>query len=361
VVVRIKRILITGAGGPAGVNFLEALKIAPEKMYLVGVDANKYFRHLIPTEKRHFVPSAISENYIETLNRLIEKERIEFVHPQPDIEVRVISENRERLKAKTFLPSKKAIEICQDKLKSAKVWKEKGIPVAKTVEIREKQELEKAFEELGSPIWIRARQGAGGRGSTLARDVETAVSWIKYWKARGERWEFIAQEYLPGRNLAFHSLWKDGELITSMARERLQYIYPHLSPSGITGTPAVQRTIHDKRVNEVGTQAVLAVDPNFSGIACVDLKENAEGIPCVTEINAGRMFTTSFFFAFASKVLYRDYRGNIPYLYIKLAYNEEIPEISKYNFLPPNIYWIRHIDAPAKLVKDGKIIGAMYR
>lgn len=360
-VVRIKRILVTGAGGPAGINFLKALKIAPEKMYLIGVDANKYFLHLIPTEERHFVPLATSENYIEALNRLIENERIEFIHPQPDIEVRVISENRERLKAKTFLPSKKAIEICQDKFKSAKLWKEKGIPVAKTVEIKKRQDLEKAFEELGTPLWIRARQGAGGRGSTLARNVETAVLWIGYWKARGEKWGFIAQEYLPGRNLAFHSLWKDGELITSMARERLQYIYPHLSPSGITGTPAVQRTIHDEKVNEIGTQAVLAVDPKFSGIACVDLKENAGGTPCVTEINAGRMFTTSFFFAYVSKVLYRDYRGNIPYIYTKLAYNENIPEIPKYNVLPPNIYWIRHIDAPAKLLKDGKIIGAMYK
>ena len=356
-----KRILITGAGGPAGVNFVKALKIAPEKMRLIGVDANRYFFYLIPTKKRYVVPSATAENYLETINMLIEKEKIEFLHPQPDIEVKVISENREKIKAKTFLPSKKTVQICQDKLESAKKWREKGVPTAKTIEINSEEDIELAIKELGKPLWIRARHGAGGKGSTLARNMETAVSWINYWRARGEKWEFIAQEYLPGRNLAFHSLWKNGELVTSMARERLLYIYPHLSPSGITGTPAVQRTIHDEKVNEIGTKAVLAIDPEFNGIACVDLKENSEGVPCATEINAGRMFTTSFFFAYAGKILYGDYRGNIPYLYTKLAYGEEIPELPKYNVLPPDIYWIRHIDAPAKLVKNGKTLGAMYK
>ena len=160
--------------------------------------------------------------------------------------------------------------------------------------------------------------------------------------------------------MAFHSLWKEGELVTSMARERIEYIYPYLAPSGITGTPAVQRTVHNKTVNEIGTEAVLAIDSAFNGIACVDLKENSEGTPCVTEINAGRMFTTSFFFSYASKVLRKDYWSNIPYLYTKLAFRENIPNLQKYNVLPENVYWIRHVDAPAKLVKGKKILGAMY-
>ena len=126
------------------------------------------------------------------------------------------------------------------------------------------------------------------------------------------------------------------------------------------GTPAVQRTVHDKAVNKTGTDAVLAVDSNFSGIASVDLKENKQGVPCVTEINPGRMFTTSFFFSYASKVLRKDYCANIPYLYTKLAYKEGIPEMPKYDILPADFYWIRHMDAPARLVKGNKVLGAMY-
>lgn len=357
----VKRILITGAGGPAGVNFTKSLKIAPEKMRLVGTEANQHYGSLALTDKMHFVPEADDPDYIDEIEEIIEKEKIEFVHPQPDIEVKAISENREKLNASTFLPSKTAVRICQDKLESAKKWKRRGIPIAKTFELKSESDVKRAFEELGSPLWMRAKMGAGGRGSTPANSLETALSWINYWKSRNMKWQFIAQEHLRGRNIGFHSLWKEGKLVTSMARERLQYIYPRLAPSGITGTPSVQRTIHDDKVNEVATEAVRAIDPEFNGIACVDLKENDKGIPCATEINAGRMFTTSFFFSYTSKKLFKNCHANFPYFYVKLGYKELIPNIPKYNILPEELYWIRHIDAPARLVKQGKVVGAMYK
>jgi hypothetical protein len=72
------------------------------------------------------------------------------------------------------------------------------------------------------------------------------------------------------------------------------------------------------------------------------------------------MFTTSFFFSYASKILRDDYGANIPYLYVKLAFKESIPNTQKYDALPENLYWIRHMDAPARLVKNSRIIGAMY-
>ncbi|MCW4024588.1 MAG: ATP-grasp domain-containing protein [Candidatus Bathyarchaeota archaeon] len=356
-----KRILCTGAGGPAGINFVKSLQIAPEQMHIVGTEASEYFQFMAPTKTTYKVPLAKDPSYIDTLNEIIQKENIDFLHAQPDVEVEVISENREKLNAPVYLPSKQAVLACQDKFESARVWKQKDIPVAKTILIKKEEDIDRAFEELGSPIWIRATHGAGGRGSTPADNRETAVSWIRYWKARNVDWEFIAQEHLPGRNIAFHSVWKDGELITSMSRERLEYIYAYLAPSGIMGTPAVQKTVHNEIVNKVGTEAVLAIDGNFSGIASVDLKENKDGVPCVTEINPGRMFTTSFFFSFASKVIRQDYAINIPYLYTKLAYKEEVPKLEKYNPLPAEVFWIRHMDAPGRIVFNGKIIGEMYQ
>lgn len=355
-----KRILCTGAGGPAGINFTMSLRAAPENMYLIGTDSNALYLHLAITDNKYLVPRAKDPSYIDKLNEIISKEKIEFLHAQPDVEVEVVSENREKLNAPVFLPSKAAVKACQDKLESARVWKKKGVPVARTIEIHKEEDIDRAFAEFGSPIWIRARSGAGGKGSTPADNRETAVSWINYWRGRKVDWEFIAQEHLPGINIAFHSIWKDGELVTSMARERIEYIYSYLAPSGITGTPAIQKTVHKEEVNKIGTDAVLSIDPKFTGIASVDLKGNTAGVPCVTEINPGRMFTTSYFFSYASKILRKDYFANIPYLAVKLGYKETIPEIPKYNCLPADVYWIRHMDAPAHLVKDNKVLGAMY-
>lgn len=305
-VLYMKRILVTGAGGPAGVNFIKSLRIAPEKFFIVGSDINKYYLELPDVDVRQLSIPCTHPNYIDFLNEVIKRYNIEMVHPQPDIEVRVISENREKIKAKTFLPRKETIRICQDKLKSAKIWEDAGIPVAKTIEIENEDSIEIAAKELGFPFWIRAASGAGGRGATPCYNLEMGKAWIKYWRTRGENWKFIAQEYLPGKNLAFHSIWKDGELIVSQVRERIEYIYPHLAPSGITGTPSVAVTVNRPDVDKIATECILAIDKKPSGIFCVDLKENKEGIPCPTEINAGRFFTTSLFFSQAGL--------NMPYI-----------------------------------------------
>jgi carbamoyl-phosphate synthase large subunit len=354
-----KRILITGAGGPAGVNFTQSLRIAPEKMRLVGAEANPYFAKLALTSEMYAVPKATESTYIDKLNEIIKLENIDFIHPQPDIEVRAISDNREKLNANTLLPTKKTIRICQDKLESARVWAKKGVLASRTIPLDDQDDIEKAFSEFGSPMWIRAKHGAGGKGSTPANCVETALSWINYWRSRGQNWEFIAQKYLQGRNIGFHSIWKDGELITSMARERIEYIYPHLAPSGITGTPAVQRTIHDDAANKVATKAVLAIEPDFDGIACVDLKEDNNGNPHATEINAGRMFTTSFFFSYASKKILNNYHANFPYLCVKLGCKEHLEKIPRYNILPKDLYWIRHMDSHPRLVRAGEMLGRL--
>lgn len=351
-----KKILVTGAGGPAGVNFLKSLDSVQEEMELYGTDINKFHKEFARkwTKKMFLVPRATSPDYIPKLNDVINEYGIEFVHPQPDIEVNIVSENRDKLDAKTFLPAKKTIRILQNKFESASIWKKRGFPSVKAIEIRPdhiEDDLKLALDSLGDTIWVRAKKGAGGTGSTPVKNVKTGLHWIKYWLSRGKDWEFIAQEYLPGRNVAFQSIFNDGELITSQARERLEYIYPYLAPSGVTGTPIVAKTIHDDHINEMATQAVISVDPKATGIFCVDMKGDRNGKMCPTEINAGRFFTTSYFFSTAGKK-YNIPKAIMPYILVKLAFGETIPEGPKYNVLPKDLFWIRHIDCGSHLVDE---------
>jgi len=223
------RVLLTGAGGPAGVNVIKSWKESPEPPFVLGTDCNTYhieFARPI-SDAISIVPRCSSPKYVDALNTLIEKYQIDFIHPQPDVEVRAISENREKLKVKHFLHPKETVRICQDKHESAKIWAAHGFPSVQSIPLRDetlKEDVEKAFAELGKKLWIRASEGAGGTGSTPADTPEVIINWIKYWRGRGKDWKFIAQEYLPGDNIAFQSLWKDGKLITSQARERLEYI-----------------------------------------------------------------------------------------------------------------------------------------
>jgi len=348
-------ILILGAGGPAGVNFCKSLRISPNEYRLIGTDCNEHHLFLMETNIQYLIPRADSTEYLPNLQNLIEIEDIEFVHAQPDIEVKYLGKYRNHIKAKTFLPKQETIEICQNKYESWNKWIDNKITVPNTVFLNDNYDIERSIGILGSPVWVRSVSGAGGKGSTLAKSAKTIRLWIKYWESREVEWEFIVQEYLPGRNIGWHSLWKDGKLITSMARERLEYIYPYLSPSGITGTPVVQKTIHDNKVNRIAKKAVLAIDSNYNGIACVDLKENKDGVPCPTEINSGRFFTTSFFFSLAGL--------NIPWIYTELGLEHNIGNkyLIEFNPLPEDFYWIRHMDVPGRLIRDSQEIGRMYQ
>jgi len=413
-----KTILLTGSGGPAGVNVARSImegyyRIEQEKVKdgfpipplvfiedipinLIGTDINKYHIEFIKqyADKTYIVPKYNEKGYLEKIKEIVDINNVDLIHAQPDTEVGFLSENRHHFgKGKLFLPSKRTVRTCQDKELSAKIWERNGFPSVETVPIRYghiENDVEYAFEKLcgfscGSynmsrKIWIRATVGAGGAGSTLAENVETAVHWVKYWKSRNKNWKFIAQPYLDGRIFAFQSVWNDGELITSQARERDEYIYPYLAPSGVTGTPVVAHTVHNEAVNECATNAVLAIDEHATGVFCVDIREISEKykitvdddpnnnaisftgkheeyrtkmIPMPTEINVGRFFTTSYFFSKAGDV-YNQPWANMPYLMTKLAFDEPIPkDIPKYNILPKDLYWVRHIDCGHKLI-EGK-------
>ena len=102
-----KKILVTGGGAPAGINFINSLNNAPEDFEIISSDINKFHLELTPSNTRIILPSCENSNYIEKLNHVIEEFEIDLLHSQPDSEVKVISENREKLNTKIFLPAKK--------------------------------------------------------------------------------------------------------------------------------------------------------------------------------------------------------------------------------------------------------------
>jgi carbamoyl-phosphate synthase large subunit len=343
----VKRVLVTGAGGPAGVNFVRSLRAAEGPYWIVGMDTNRLHLEWPEVDAAYLAPRADDPGYLEFLTDLVAREAIDFVHAQPEQEVRLLAERRHEIGARTFLPNAATVLVCQDKHRSGELWQEAGIARLPSMIVRDRVDLERAAETLGLPFWLRATEGAGGRGSTPVEQVDVGHHWMEYWRLRGRDWTFVAQELLPGRNLAFTSLWRDGALVCSQVRERLEYIYPFLAPSGVTGTPAVAVTVRRPDVNELATNAVLAIDPCASGVFCVDLKEDADGVPRATEINCGRFFTTSHFFTAAGV--------NIPDLYVRIGLGEDVPVLPPYDLLEEGLYWIRHIDCPAVLRTDATL------
>jgi carbamoyl-phosphate synthase large subunit len=344
-------VLLLGAGGSAGANVVDALRLSGRGYRVVGVDVSPVRLHLSLADERVVGCRPTDPAYADGLRRLVETRAVDMVHPQPDPEVIAVGALRERLGAMTFLPSQAALETAADKAGFAARMARAGVPVPQSTAYSDLSTVVAQTEAMlhdHERVWVRARTGAGSRASLPVRSGEQARAWIGWWTSEKEMRadEFMAAEMLPGREFAYQSVWQDGELVAGQARERVEYLYGFLTPHGQTSTPAVARTVKEPRVDALAQAAVRALDPRPQGAYCVDIKEDASGDPRVTEVNAGRFFTTSNFLAHAGL--------NMPDMLVRCALGERLPRLPS-SPLPADLYWIRMVDMGYVLVEGDRL------
>lgn len=329
-----KRILVTGAGGAPAINFIRSLRSAPEEYYLIGADCNKYYLQRSTCDENHLVPRADDDRYLPVVRDLIANSGAKFLHTQNDIEIGVISRNRDGLGLRLFLPAIETVSICLDKLETHKRWAAAGLPQPRTMLINSEADLRHALDELGPTIWLRDIAGAAGKGSLPTDNLRIATAWLEFKSGWGF---FTAAECLSPTSITWQSIWKDGHLIVAQGRKRLYWEFADRAPSGITGLTGTGVTVSDPQIDKLAQEAIFAIDPTPHGIFSVDMTYDREGQPHPTEINIGRFFTTHEFFTSAGL--------NMPHIYVKLAYGEDVtlptPHI---NPLPPDLAWIRGMD-----------------
>jgi len=220
-----------------------------------------------------------------------------------------------------FLPRISVIERCQDKYGMTVFLGRRGLPVPLTYRIDSLKDIEGLFRRFRSAreLWCRIRVGTGSAGAIRVKSPEQTRSWIKYWEdvCGIPEGAFTLSEYLPGRDFCVQTLWQGGRLIMARAHERLSYLVVGGGPSRVSSIAALAKVTDEPRVIEAGTKAIRALDAKASGPFFVDIKENASGSPCVTEINAGR---------FASVSLAHDTAGpdNMSVACVKLALGERV-------------------------------------
>lgn len=343
-----KKILVLGCAGSAGINFVKSLQLN-NSIEVVGIDVNKYYLEMVPVKTKYLLNRELGkeEEYIRKINQIIKKENIDLVHAQPDTEVKILSDYREIIQAKTLLPSKNAIDIFQDKWKTFKVLAEHTIAVPQTYDLKKGNSLKKIFHGNKEVLWIRSSKGAGGKASLPVRTYEQANAWINFWMERGlVREDFSVSEFLPGREISTLMIWHDGKLICSQQKERIEWLQSNVSVSGSGTTTAIQKTVEDKQVNELCTATITAIEEKPQGIYVIDAKQNKKNTFCVTEVNPGRFFTTSLFYPTAGV--------NMPYIYVALALGLSIPQVKQYNSVKKDIYWIRVADGGPAMVSQGE-------
>ncbi len=347
------RVLIIGAGSAAGENLIRSLSAGDPALVLVGCNEDQFVLRRSIAKALYLVPSPRSREFIGALRRLIDDIGIDLIVPTNDAHVRALSDGRSRLRSRVFLPPPAVIELCQDKVRSIAELRRCGIPAPETYPLTGLRSIRPIFDRLGGPpLWCRPRTGTCARGGAAVASPDQARSWIELWRSMQgiPVRSFTLSKYLPGREILCQSLWDGGRLVLVNTFERLAYFGVDNIPSGVTSLSSLAKTVAAPAAVEVCCRAVRAVAPEASGAFSIDVKEDAEGRPHVTEINAGRLFMAMTAF---DRVL----KHNTALTYIRLALGERVELGEEYDAVD-GYYMTRDLDTdPGVFHADDLFVG----
>lgn len=348
-----KSVMILGAGGGGGNNLIRSLRQSKLELRIVGSNCLAHAVAKSTADVNYMLPESRDPDYFNKLLGVILNERIDLVIPNNDREVEAISNLRDSLPCRVFLPSVASVSTCQDKHRFYTALARVGAAVSPSASVSGIESIESAMASLppSDRYWVRPRRGSGSRGATWVRNAEQARKWIELWvDLRGYRAEdFQISNFLPGRDYNFQSIWKNGELVVCKLAERLSYYMGINRLSGMSSTPEIARTLHDPVAIENALAAIRAVSDMPHGSFNVDMKGGADGSMHVTEINIGRfpMITTIY-----------DSTGivNCAEAYVRCAF-----DMDDYSGNPVDIdegyVLIRELDTEPMVIHESKIVG----
>lgn len=291
-------ILVTGACGVTSRSVVRSLNKSPYfsgKCRFIGTDVcyNRYGIYEGLYENVYKVPPFNSPDYRTIMERIIVENNIEYAVIIPEPEVRYWSEHPFDVKFHK-IPAKFCGAVLS-KLSLYTQLKDTGLtPKFQLVN----KNLTKDDIQLDFPLWIRdySEGTTSGMGSFMPKNFDQLQAWLKI---NEDVDTFMLSEYLPGRNLACFLLYDNGKLLKYGVAERQTYLMAKVAVSRITGNTNQGKLLNDKKVFEVAKSAVENVlektGDTMNGLVVVDLKEDENGKPMVTEINIRHVaFTSSF-------------------------------------------------------------------
>lgn len=258
------RVLVTGAGGPAGVAVIRSLlRRRDAEVFAADMDGWASGLYLVPDGRRRIVPPGRSEGFVDAVDAVCRADGIDVLISTVDVELPPLAARRADLVSTLAAPSAETLECALDKWRLAQRCAGQ-LPVPRTRLLDE----EATVAEWDFPVIVKPRRGAGSRGVrivTSRADLE----------ALGRDTDLIVQEYLPGDEYSVDVLADAvGRVVAAVPRTRTRVD---------SGVSIAGRTVHDDALESTASAAARAI--GLSGVANVQLRRAAEGTPSLLEIN----------------------------------------------------------------------------
>lgn len=163
-----KNILVTGAGALLGQGILRLLQVSDFSKKIFTADPD-------PRSTGHWlgdyaitIPKATDENYIEKIEDIVLKHKIDAILVGTDVELPIFSKNKIKFlkdyNCKIIVSSEEVIEIANDKFLTAAFLEKNNFPYPFSVMANDKNSLLEIERRLGFPLFAKPIDGARSLG-----------------------------------------------------------------------------------------------------------------------------------------------------------------------------------------------------
>jgi len=296
-----KTVLVTGAGCGVGQAILKALKYS--SYAAIAADCDTFAAGLYLAHKAYLIPCASSPEFIPRIMEICERDACSLIFCGIEPELPVLARAAPELRARgviTVVSDKKVIELCDDKLATARFLCRHRFTTPITLPLAEYD-----VSRLPLPVIVKPRKrGARSQGVFLV----TSEQELRFNRAKLDLSNYVAQEYVPGDEYTCGTVTFDHHCYGAIIMRRVLR----------DGDTYKAFVVDEPRIADVVKQAAELLNP-FG--PCNFQLRIKNGQPCIFEINSRCSGTTGFraLAGFNEPKMCAEYllEGNQPQFHIK--------------------------------------------
>jgi len=282
-------------------------------------------------------PARNPEAFVRAIRDEVRRGRHRVLIPTDDVTLSLVSQARSEFDGLVALPFPdfETIQTAHDKGALAALASEEGIPIPKTLVMRDPADLERAITHVGLPAVVKPRMSrfpVGGQWKDGG-----AVHYVRTPSELGEAVRAVqqsipcplVQEHIPGEGTGIFALMNRGRLRAAFAHRRIREKPPSGGVSVLSEAVALdpQLLAHAERLLEA---------LKWHGVAMLEFKRDArDGVAKLLEIN-GRFW--------GSLQLAVDSGVDFPYLLYRLAIDGDIDPVFTYRVGTRLRWWLGDLD-----------------
>jgi carbamoyl-phosphate synthase large subunit len=195
-----RRVLLTSGGTGVGNAVLTAIRRSAHSYTAATTNAEPFHSGVFRADLCRLVPASEHDpdEWSRTVLNMAGEEEARLVIPCRDRDVPALARIRDELRARgavAVCPDEELAAACLDKMETAALLEEIGLPAAATVLAGDAAAVDHMVRARGFPVIVKPRRGTGTVGVRLVRTAEALASFIALAADRAHEW--IVQEYLP--------------------------------------------------------------------------------------------------------------------------------------------------------------------